>query len=310
MHHNRELITDRLRLRPLRLTDAAELFPIFSHEAAMRYWDTPPHQSPADTEGMIAILQNENACWWAVCLLESDRPIGLVGYLGNPGVPGMGYILHPGYWRQGLMTEAVRAAVAYGFEQMDLDRLEFWIVAENRPSRRLALKVGGQPVGQFRQKFAHHETAHENIVYGIYASDWPQPNARPVPPEREQRFYQVQPVLYVPDVQQAAAFYCDQLGFQLDFLYGDPPDHGAVSSGEWTTTGVTIQLARQADGNHSGTSNVLLYVFVGPDIDGLYQRYKTKKVTITESIATYPWGMREFTIQDLNGQRLRFGTAI
>src|SRR3546814_4447545 len=44
-------------------------------------------------------------------------------------------------------------------------------------------------------------------------------------------FIGVGPVVPVPDVEAAVVYYCEQLGFDRDFVMGDPPDHGSVTCG-------------------------------------------------------------------------------
>jgi uncharacterized glyoxalase superfamily protein PhnB len=53
-----------------------------------------------------------------------------------------------------------------------------------------------------------------------------------------------------------------------------------------------------------------LYIFVGSDIDGLFAAYKSRGVTIRNEPESYPWGLREFTIEDNHGHLLRFGTHV
>ena len=306
MNKNHLLVTDRLILRPLAVVDAGALFETYSHPEAMRFWDTPPHADDAVTRAMIERALHPNACWWAICLKDRPVTIGNVGYLGNLGVPGMGYILHPAYWRQGYMIEAVTAALDYGFEHLGLDRVELWINDDNLASQRLAEKVGFTRRGRFRQKYHHHAASHEKLVYGLYVNEWRQPVNQPntSPPDH---FYGLQPILAVPDVKATVEYYRDKLGFTLDFLYGDPPTHGAVSRGEWTTECVRIQLTQASDSTANGSSGALS-IFMGPDIDELCERYRANGVPIEREPATQPWGMREFAIRDCNGYLLRFGT--
>jgi len=47
--------------------------------------------------------------------------------------------------------------------------------------------------------------------------------------EGEPSFLGVVPILFVRDVTKAAAFYVDRLGFQIDFLHGNPPFYASVS---------------------------------------------------------------------------------
>ena len=39
------------------------------------------------------------------------------------------------------------------------------------------------------------------------------------------------PILFVRDVPASAAFFKEKLGFEIDFLYGNPPFYGSVSRG-------------------------------------------------------------------------------
>ncbi len=307
MEDDTNLITERLLLRPLKLSDAADLYFVFSNPLAMRFWDTPPHTSTADTQATIEGLLTEKACWWSLCAPENGQAIGYVGYLGNQGVPGMGYILHPDYWRQGYMTEAVQAALDYGFSHLELDRVELWINDDNIASQKLAQKIGFTRRGRFRMKYAHQAEAHDKWVYGLYRHEWQ--TTPGTSPDRPQQCYSLQPVLSVSDVQGTATFYRDQLGFTIDFFYGDPPVHGGVSCGDWTTEGARIQLS-QGDNVEPAKAGVRLSIVVGPDIDARYEHYQARGVSIVREIASYPWGMREFDVEDCNGYVLRFGTPV
>lgn len=296
------LTTERLTLLPLAVEHAAALFAIYSHPDAMRYWDTPCHASIEATRAMIERMTHERACWWAIRQRADGRVIGAVGYLGNEGPPGMGYILHPDCWRQGIMREAAHAALGYGFDTLGLDRVELWINDDNAPSQRLAETLGFTRRGRFRQKYHHHKTSHEKLVYGLYRHEWAA--GSPAGKKRSPLVYSAQPILAVTDVSATAAYYRDILGFTIAFLYGDPPTFGAVSLHEWTGEGAYIQLA-QVD--TLAPPQVGLYLFAGPAIDELYARYRATGVQIERALAQQPWGMREFAIRDCNGYLLRFG---
>ncbi len=299
------LQTERLTLRPLVTDDAEALFPAFSDPETMRYMDQPPHTRMVQTREHLAhMLSSATGCWWAITATGTDEPIGFVGYLGATAIPGMGYLLRRADWRQGYMTEAVHAALGYGFTTLDFDRVELWINDGNIASQRLAERTGFTRRAQFRMRYHHQRTAHDKLVYGLYRYEWQaHPNRVPVQPRA---CYGVQPILAVPSVQESADYYCDQLGFRLDFLYGDPPTHGAVTWHDWSAEGAIIQLSEAAV--DSARKEVGLFFFVGPEIDALYEQWRARGLTIAREIANQPWGMREFTLEDCNGYLLRFGT--
>ncbi len=293
------LVTERLLLRPLRVDDAEALHPMFRDPETMRYWHESVHADVATTRESIARQLGPNSCCWAICRRSHEAPIGMISYLDTEVPrPGMGYMLQRAYWRHGYMTEAVRAALDYGFEKLGIDRVELWIHERNVASQRLAQKSGFTRRGQFRQGGNDYDT----LVFGIYRSDWDTQADPPTMP----RFDALQPELAVPDVEAAAAYYRDQLGFTVDWMYGEPPGQAMVARREWMGTGVRIQLHRSR--RRPGTRGMVLVIEVVSDIDAVYAQYTARGVHIVEQIEDRPWGSRDFTVEDLNGYQLRFTT--
>lgn len=103
-----------------------------------------------------------------------------------------------------------------------------------------------------------------------------------------------------------AAFYVERLGFTLEVLIGEPPEFALVARGEWSVPAVRLRFV-QADSppRPAGT----LYIVVGPGIDQLYAEYCAQGVAITDELLTQEWGWREFSIEDLNGQQITFGSV-
>lgn len=296
------LTSERLILRPVELADVDDLYDFYRRPDAMRFMDTPPHTSPEQTRKRVDAMCNGPGTTWTVRTDEDGPALGFVDYVGNSGVPGMGYMLHPDHWGNGYMSEAVRTALDYGFDEMGLDRVELWIQEENSASLRLAERVGFRRRGRLRQKYGKDATGHDKIIYGITAEQWRTGQL----PGSAQAVYQLAPILAVPDVQAAAEFYCDKLGFTISFLYGDPPTHAGIHCGEWTPEGAHFQLS-QFDEELPQKKTVAFYVTTGEDVDGLFARYKAAGVTVVREPTNEPWGMREFAIRDLNGYLLRFG---
>ena len=118
------------------------------------------------------------------------------------------------------------------------------------------------------------------------------------------QFIGVGPVIQVPDVSSAVSFYCDQLGFDRDFVVGEPPDHGSVTRGR-----VGIQFTLPSKQFSLTDYPGWIYLFV-ENIDALANEYSQRGVTFTQQLGTRDHGMREFEITDLNALRLRFGQYV
>ena len=302
------LTTDRLILHPMTLDDAPSLFEIFNHPDAMRFIPYLPHTTVEQTRDYIQqSISRKGAHVWAVRLHDDDRIIGQMSYLGETRVPGMGYIIHPDTWGQGITVEASRAVLDYGFREIGYDRMELWIDVVNSASTRVAQKLGFKLRGQFANKFAHRPTHHIVQVWGMLASEWDTSLASDTPSPIE--FFGVEPVLMTHNVLKTATYYRDVLGFDIDFLYGDPPTHAGVSRGQWSGGMVTIQLT-QVPVEREIVPSANLFIRIETRIDDLYEQYVENGATVVEAPDDKPWGFREFAIQDMNGHVLRFATQI
>jgi RimJ/RimL family protein N-acetyltransferase/uncharacterized glyoxalase superfamily protein PhnB len=303
---NTTLQTKRLVLRPFSPEAIPALHPIFCDERAMRFMPTLPHRSLIETEDWLqAEAARPGAHTWTLHLIANQKSIGYLNFLGGTRFPGMGYIIHPEYWGQGYAPEACQTALDYGFTHLGYDRVELWINQSNAASIRVAEKLNFELKNRIPQKYAHETQHHFMLIYGLLATEWFGTSQTKQPTS----LFRVEPVLAVSDVAAAATFYRDKLGFQIDFLFGDPPDHAAVSRGDWTGSTVTIQLTL-APKDYEITPAGYLYVYTDTSLDFLCDSFLKNGVQILTKPQDQPWGMREFVVRDLNGHRIVFGTHI
>jgi len=122
---------------------------------------------------------------------------------------------------------------------------------------------------------------------------------------RKHQLHGVQPVLPVPDVAAAAGWFSRVLGFDIDFLHGEPPVHGRVKLGDrsWGDP-IFIHLSLSEREIHPCGQTRL---HVGRDIDGLHAHAVAAGATVLQAPVDQPWGLREFTLQAPGGHRLVLG---
>jgi GNAT superfamily N-acetyltransferase len=110
-------------------------------------------------------------------------------------------------------------------------------------------------------------------------------------------------ILAVADVAAAVQFYRDKLGFTGEWLWDDPPTFGGVS---WGKVGVMFclqpALAARVEGHQ--------HSFFVSGVDRLYERHRDNGVPVISPLEAKPWGLREYTVRDPNGYRLRFGEPV
>lgn len=176
-----QLETERLILREFRLDEADHMaiFRLFSDKRVTRYYNVLTFTEPEEAWRMLQ--RRHNRFWqgrgirWAITLKGHDELIGSCGFNSlnkkqNAGE--LGYELARPFWNQGIMTEAVAAATAYGFDQLGLKRLEAWIMPENRASANLLLKVGFQSEGIFEGKGYWNGRFHDLELFSLLREQW------------------------------------------------------------------------------------------------------------------------------------------
>ena len=152
------LETRRLRLRPFRDDDAADVYDYARDPRVGPIAGWQPHTSVEESREIIRTVFSAPGVF-AMELKETGCVIGSVGFVGNhpagdlPDCPDneVGYALSPAFWGRGLMPEAVEAVLRYGFTALELQRIWCGHYAGNWRSKRTMEKCG------FRYQFARTE---------------------------------------------------------------------------------------------------------------------------------------------------------
>lgn len=110
----------------------------------------------------------------------------------------------------------------------------------------------------------------------------------------------LQPGLAVRDLSAALEFYTRRLGFAPGFTWGDPPTFAGVNLGE-----VQVFLS---EGTPSPEGCDVFFV-VG-DVDELHDFHRAAGVEVVQEIGDREYGIRDYTVHDLEGYRLTFGQYI
>ena len=154
-----ELETERLLLRKMRLDDAEAMFAYASDPEVTRYVLFETHRSVEDSESFLRLAlegyEREDFGGWGVVLKDSGAFVGTceldAGYVPEHARAELGYVLSREHWGRGLMPEAVRAVIRFGFGRMGLNRVQARCIAENVASARVMEKAGMAYEGTLRE---------------------------------------------------------------------------------------------------------------------------------------------------------------
>ena len=149
-----QLETDRLILRPWRLSDAESLYRYASNPMVGPVAGWPPHSSVEESAEIIrSIFMQEGV--FAVTLKGDDTAIGYIGVLcgkkSNFDIPAdegeISYWIGVPFWGQGLIPEAMKAVIQHSFNS-GIRILWCGYFDGNERSHRAQAKCG----------FTHHHT--------------------------------------------------------------------------------------------------------------------------------------------------------
>ena len=168
----------RVQLRPLRASDADDLFAVHSDPRVMRYWSHAPWTSREQAAARIAELAHDRAnaefYTWASTLAD-DRLIGTVSLFAISRAQRrgeVGYALAARAWGRGYATEGLRLAIAHAFDALGLERLEADIDPRNEASCRLVERVGFQREGLLRQRWRVAGEITDSAIYGLLRAEY------------------------------------------------------------------------------------------------------------------------------------------
>lgn len=142
-----EIVTERLRLRPLRPADAPALVTLLNDYEVSRWLMVVPYPyGRADALDFITHLEDADPLE-ALGIEAGGALVGVVG-IGNS----LGYWLGRAHHGKGYMTEAARALVDWAFTHRDGDRLTSGYFEGNAASANVLTKLGFVPDGEERVK--------------------------------------------------------------------------------------------------------------------------------------------------------------
>jgi len=84
----------------------------------------------------------------------------------------IGYEIHKRYQKQGYMSEAIKEVINYGFQKMNLNRIEALIDPENVSSIRIVEKNGFKREGTLREHYKNGNDFEDSIMYSLLKTDY------------------------------------------------------------------------------------------------------------------------------------------
>ncbi|KIL49682.1 GNAT family N-acetyltransferase [Jeotgalibacillus soli] len=171
--------TERTLIRPIKLSDVDDIYTYGSVEEVTRYvtWNT--YRSKEDVrvflDYVFPLYEQKKLAPWAIELKEIGKMVGTADFVNwSPAhkKAEIGYVLSSVYWGAGIVPEAAAALLKFGFEQMELERIQARCFEENKASERVMQKIGMTYEGTLRNEM-YVKGVHRNMkMYAILRDEF------------------------------------------------------------------------------------------------------------------------------------------
>lgn len=174
------LETDRLVLREIVAADAAALFEIHGDRELMRWFGVDPLPDLDAAVGLVNVFAGWRALAnpgvrWALQIKGTNALVGTCGLFGwnrNWRKCTLGYELSRGAQGKGLMQEALRATLRWGFRNMELNRIEAQVHPANAASLKSIRGMGFTEEGCLRELGYWGGTFHDLLQFSLLRKEW------------------------------------------------------------------------------------------------------------------------------------------
>jgi [ribosomal protein S5]-alanine N-acetyltransferase len=174
------LETEKLLLREITQEDSSAILELHQPPSSMKWLGIDPITQLSEAENLI----EKYASWrqlpnpgirWGITKKNNHKIIGSCGlFKWNKGWKScsIGYELTASERGEGLMKEALSAALEWGFSCMNLNRIEAQIHPENSASIKLASSLGFIQEGIMREGGYWDERFHDLLQFSLLRKDW------------------------------------------------------------------------------------------------------------------------------------------
>ncbi|MBR6766603.1 MAG: GNAT family N-acetyltransferase [Clostridia bacterium] len=174
-----DLDTARLRLRKLTMQDAHDIYHYSKDYEVARHvlWDA--HRSIGESRAYLRFMLRKyrmrEPASWGIEYLATGEIIGTIGFMWiqtDNASAEVGYSLSRDYWNRGIMTEALKAVIEYGFSALNLNRIEAQHETTNPASGSVMRKCHMQKEGTLRSRLMNKGRYVDVDLYAILRKDY------------------------------------------------------------------------------------------------------------------------------------------
>ena len=172
------LQTDRLNLIEIKQCHLGDIYKLYSDENVTRFYNLLPFKCEQDAQKVIDWYQNrfkdQLGIRWGITLKGKQNIIGTIGFnnFTKRHRANIGYDLQTEYWNCGYITEALKAVIDFGFNQLEINRIEAEVMQGNVMSERVLDKFNFKNEGVLRQWMFWNEKHYDMTMFSLLRTDY------------------------------------------------------------------------------------------------------------------------------------------
>lgn len=174
------LHTERLDLIEIRQEHLDDLFQLFGNYRVTQYYNIVPLVKKEEAQQIIdqfrSWFMGREAIRWGIALRGQRHIIGTLGF--NNFTPqhraNIGYDLQPQYWNQGIISEALKEILHFGFRKLNVNRIEAEVMPGNHASEKVLEKLGFVREGLLRDWMYWNGKHYDMTMFSLLSRDFQQ----------------------------------------------------------------------------------------------------------------------------------------
>ena len=138
------LYSNRLELRSISEKDATQILFLRSNDIVGEFIERPKmktiNEAKQFIKDRIEDIKNKKVYYWVISLKDENELIGTIcfwNFSEDKSITEIGYDLKPEYFSKGIMSEAIKIVINFGFQTLKLSCIEAFTNSENTNSIKL-----------------------------------------------------------------------------------------------------------------------------------------------------------------------------
>jgi len=173
-----ELLTERLNLVEIKKNHLNDIKELFGNEKVTKFYNLLPFKTDQDAQKFIDwyhIRFKEGLAFrWGISLIGKKGIIGTIGFNNfiKRHRANIGYDLKPEYWNKGYISEALNKVIDFGFNELEINRIEAEVMQGNVNSERVLDKLNFSKEGVLKQWMFWNEKHYDMSMYALLRTEY------------------------------------------------------------------------------------------------------------------------------------------